>query len=83
MKLLKFYAPGCAQCKIQSLEFERNPINCPIEEINVEEEERYIDEYSLRNLPTCILLTDTGNLVHRFNGYIASAIINRMIDNSK
>lgn len=83
MKLLKFYTPSCSQCKAQSLEFERNPINCPIEEINVEEEEKYIDEYALRNIPTCILLTNTGNLVHRFNGYTSSQVINGFIKEDK
>ena len=35
---MKFYSPCCGQCKVVAMEFKKNPINVPIENINVVEE---------------------------------------------
>ena len=32
---MKFYSPCCGQCKVVAMEFKKNPINVPIEDINV------------------------------------------------
>ena len=35
MKVMKFYSPCCGQCRVVAREFKDNPINVPIEDINV------------------------------------------------
>ena len=32
---MKFYSPCCGQCKVMAMEFKKNPINVPIENINI------------------------------------------------
>ena len=32
---MRCYSPWCGQCKVVAMEFKRNPINVPIEDINI------------------------------------------------
>ena len=56
MKVMKFYSPCCGQCRVVAREFKDNPINVPIEDINVVEEPEIADKYNVKGLPTILLL---------------------------
>ena len=47
MKVMKFYSPCCGQCRVVAREFKDNPINVPIENINVVEEPEIADKYNV------------------------------------
>ena len=60
MKVMKFYSPCCGQCRVVAREFKDNPINVPIEDINVVEEpekveidtDNYIEETRIEVKPS-------------------------------
>ena len=80
MKILKFYAPWCGQCKILAKEFERNIITVPIENINADDEDDLVDKYNIRSLPTTILIDNNSKELFRWYGFIKSEDINNKIN---
>lgn len=79
MKVLKFYAPWCGQCKVLTKELEKNPINVPIESINVEDNEEMTKKYNVQGLPTLILTDKEGKVLVTWHGIIKSEVINNKI----
>ena len=67
MKLIKFEARWCSQCKQQDevfKELQKDYPNLEIQHIDVEAEDTpYIDEYMIQSLPTTILKKDDGTFV--------------------
>ena len=65
MKLVKFEARWCGQCKQQDEVFKSLLQDYPdleIQHIDVETEDTpYIDEYNIQSLPTTILFKDDGS----------------------
>ena len=65
MKLIKFEAKWCGQCKQQDEIFKellKDYPNLEIQHIDVEAEDTpYIDEYMIQSLPTTILKKDDGS----------------------
>lgn len=57
MKLLKFEASHCMQCK--GLDMRMNGWNkVPVEHVDAEEDDARAEKYNIRNLPTLILVDD-------------------------
>lgn len=79
MKVLKFYSPCCGQCKVVAKEFKDNPIDVPVEDINVMDNPELAEKYSVRGLPTIILLNDKEEVVETWHGIIKSEVINNKI----
>lgn len=79
MKVLKFYSPCCGQCKVVSKEFNNNPINVPIEDIDITEKPEIADKYNVKGLPTIILLNDKEEIIETWHGIIKSEVINTKI----
>lgn len=79
MKVIKFYSPCCGQCRVVAREFKDNPINVPIENINVVEEPEIADKYNIKGLPTILLLNDKEEVLETWHGIIKSEVINSKI----
>ena len=76
---MKFYSPCCGQCRVVAREFKDNPINVPIEDINVVEEPEIADKYNIKGLPTILLLNDKEEVLETWNGIVKSEVINSKI----
>lgn len=79
MKLLQFKASWCGPCKMQTKEFEKNPVDVELETIDIDEDDKDLaTKYSIRSIPTMILLSDNEEL-NRWTGITKSSIINEFI----
>lgn len=76
---MKFYSPCCGQCRVVAREFKDNPINVPIENINVVEEPEISDKYNVKGLPTILLLNDKEEVLETWHGIVKSEVINSKI----
>ena len=76
---MKFYSPCCGQCRVVAREFKDNPINVPIEDINVVEEPEIADKYNIKGLPTILLLNDKEEILETWHGIVKSEVINSKI----
>lgn len=76
---MKFYSPCCGQCRVVAREFKDNPINVPIEDINVVEEPEIADKYNVKGLPTILLLNDKEEILETWHGIVKSEVINNKI----
>ena len=76
---MKFYSPCCGQCRVVAREFKDNPINVPIENINVVEEPEIADKYNVKGLPTILLLNDKEEVMETWHGIVKAEVINNKI----
>ena len=76
---MKFYSPCCGQCRVVAREFKDNPINVPIEDINIVEEPEIADKYNVKSLPTILLLNDKEEVLETWHGIVKSEVINSKI----
>lgn len=83
-KVCKFGAPWCGKCKVQDMEFVKNPLKCPLETFDVDKlEDSKVDELNIRNLPVTILYKyNEGNweIINRWNAFVKSDEINSLIN---
>ncbi len=80
MKLLQFKASWCGPCKMQTKEFEENPVDVELEAIDIDEDDKDLaTKYSIRSIPTMILLSDNEEILNRWIGVTKSSIINEFI----
>lgn len=80
MKLLQFKAVWCNPCKQQTKEFEENPVDVELVPIDVDEDDKDLaTKYSIRSIPTMILLSDNEEILNRWTGVTKSSIINEFI----
>ena len=80
MKLLQFKAVWCNPCKQQTKELEENPVDVELVPIDVDEDDKDLAaKYSIRSIPTMILLSDNEEILNRWTGVTKSSIINEFI----
>lgn len=65
MKVLKFSAKWCNPCKMLSKVLEDYNGEIPVEEIDIEDNSDMANQYSIRGVPTCVLLNDSDVEVNR------------------
>ena len=80
MKLLQFKASWCNPCKQQTKEFEENPVDVDLEAIDVDEDDKDLaTQYSIRSIPTMVLVGDNDEVINRWTGVTKSSTINEFI----
>lgn len=80
MKLLQFKASWCNPCKQQTKEFEENPVDVELVPIDVDEDDKDLaTQYSIRSIPTMILVGDNDEVINRWTGVTKSSTINEFI----
>lgn len=72
MKVLKFYASWCAPCKMLSkvVEDAKDKITVPVEDIDIDVDMDTARKYSVRGVPTMVVVDDEGNALRTKVGYI-------------
>ena len=60
MKYLYFSAPWCGPCRMFGPIMERVGEAVPVEKINIDEDQETAMEYSVRSIPTVVLVDDSG-----------------------
>lgn len=65
--LLKLSRQNCNPCKMLSLYLEDK--NIQYKEIDIEQDEEYVDKYNLSGVPVLILLDENGEVNHRVDGF--------------
>lgn len=69
MKVLKFAATWCGPCSMLSNMLEKYYNgDIQIEEVDIDENQELAVKYSIRGVPTCVLLDDNGVEVRRVSG---------------
>ena len=80
MKLLQFKAVWCNPCKQQTKEFKENPVDVELEAIDVDEDDKDLaTQYSIRSIPTMVLVGDNDEVINRWTGVSKSSTINEFI----
>lgn len=78
--LKKYGADWCSHCKAQDNEFKKSPLQCSVENYDVEElEDKVIEELKIRSLPLMILYKDDIEL-KRWTGHVTSSEVNNLIE---
>jgi thioredoxin 1 len=81
LELLKFEAEWCGPCSQQSTILEEYHAT-PVRSIDVDEDTETANEYSVRGLPTLVLLND-GEPVERWSGVTQLEEIKSVVDGYK
>ena len=79
MKLLKFYAEWCKPCTRLS-EMLEDFTSVPVENINVDINQEFVTKYTIRNIPTLILIDDEGKELYKHTGLITLNELKSKID---
>lgn len=81
MKLLQIKASWCGPCKMQTVEFNENPLDVDVEVIDIDEksEDNVLTKYNIHSVPTLILLNDENKEIKRWIGLTKSKDINEYI----
>ena len=68
MKYLYFSAPWCGPCKMFGPVMERVGQTVPVQKINVDENQDLAMQYSIRSVPTVVLVDESGKEFARQTG---------------
>lgn len=83
-KITKYGASWCSKCRVQDMEFIKNPINYPVETLDVDKlEDTVIEELNIKNLPVVILYKwndGSWELIKRWNSFVKTSEINEFIN---
>ena len=60
MKYLYFSAPWCGPCRQYGPVMERVGQTVPVQKVNVDENQQLAMQYSIRSVPTVVLVDNTG-----------------------
>ena len=81
MKILKFYTPTCAPCRVVGKILEN--VDVEVEDINALENIEKVDEYNICTTPTLIFLDDEGEEFQRTVGVVSEGKIKCILNSCK
>ena len=70
-KILYFSAPWCGPCKVLGPTMQKLSSELPITKINVDEDNKNSVKYGIRNVPTMVLLDQSGKEINRLVGNVS------------
>jgi len=73
MQVIKFQAPWCHPCKLLDAQLKRLFPLLEIQKVNTDEERQLAVQYSIRSIPTLILLDEMGEEYKRLTGSVTDA----------
>lgn len=76
MKLLKFYADFCNPCRVLTTMLDGFDA-CPMEKVNIDLDADRTSQYSIRSIPTLVLIDDNGNELWRHSGLIDKVMVEK------
>ena len=79
MKYLYFSAPWCGPCKMFGPIMERVSTKVNVQKVNVDENQDLAMQYSVRSVPTVILVDNTGKEYARQVGVAKRKYVSRTI----
>jgi thiol-disulfide isomerase/thioredoxin len=80
MKILKFYTETCMPCRALGKLLEK--VEVPVENVNVMEDIKRVDEYNICTTPTLIFLNEEDKEVARTIGMVTLSDIQEIIRNN-
>ena len=76
MKLLKFYADFCNPCRVLTTMLDGFDA-CLMEKVNIDLDTDRAVKYSIRSVPTLLLIDDNGNELWRHSGLIDKVMVEK------
>ena len=70
-KIIYFSAPWCGPCKVLGPTMERLASELPITKVNVDEDTNTSVKYGIRNVPTLVLIDQSGKELNRLVGNVS------------
>ena len=70
MKLIKLYSNSCGPCKVLENNLKQANIEHESVLVTSDKGEELVEKYSVRNIPTLLLLDDNDNLIKKFTGIL-------------
>jgi len=70
-KILYFSAPWCGPCKVLGPTMQKLSSELPITKINVDEDSKNSVKYGIRNVPTLVLIDQSGKEINRLVGNVS------------
>ena len=70
-KILYFSAPWCGPCKVLGPTMQKLSSELPITKINVDEDTNTSVKYGIRNVPTLVLIDQSGKELNRLVGNVS------------
>ena len=70
MRLIKLYSNSCGPCKVLENNLKQANIEHESVIITSDKGEELADKYSVRNIPTLLLLDNNDNLIKKFTGIL-------------
>jgi thioredoxin-like negative regulator of GroEL len=69
-KILRFTASWCHPCKGLAMNLEAAELDLPVEVIDIDVQDDIANEYSIRSVPTLVMVED-GNVLKRTSGLLS------------
>lgn len=71
IKVLKFSASWCAPCSMLSKVIASIETNIPFEEIDIDENQQYAQQFGIRGVPTLIMVDAESKEIKRVSGMMS------------